>query len=119
MAEAIQEGSAMAISNGSYKNTFGTVAWTIGNPDTTSFLSGQAVCPGKADDMDLYRTELAGIYCIMIVVEKFCCFHDIKEGSIELGCDGLSALESVFEKGDQLFQDIPSYDLVASILSLR
>jgi len=30
----------------------------------------------------------------------------------------LSALESVFEKGDQLFQDIPSYDLVTSILSL-
>jgi thiamine phosphate synthase YjbQ (UPF0047 family) len=69
--------------------------------------------------MDSYRSELAGIYCIMIVVEKICCFHDIKEGSIELGCVGLSALESVFEKGDQLFQDISSYDLVTSILSLR
>jgi hypothetical protein len=50
MIEAIQEGSAMAISDGSYKNTFGTVAWTIGNPDTTSLLSGQAVCPGEADN---------------------------------------------------------------------
>jgi hypothetical protein len=82
MMEAIQERSAMAISDGSYKNTFGTAAWTIGNPDTTSLLSGQVVCQGKADDMDSYRSELAGIYCIMIVVEKFCCFHDIKEGSI-------------------------------------
>jgi hypothetical protein len=55
----------------------------------------------------------------MVVVKKFCGFHNITEGSIEIGCDGLSALDSAFEKGDQLFHDIPSYDLVSAILHLR
>jgi len=60
--------------------------------------------------MDLYRSELAGIYCIMVVLEKFCSFYSLSEGVIEIGCDGLSALDSVFEKGDQLFHDVPSFD---------
>ncbi|MFN9981748.1 MAG: hypothetical protein ACK53Y_17615, partial [bacterium] len=82
-------------------------------------VSGKAVCPGADEDMDLYRSELAGIYCIMVVMEKFCSFYSLSEGVIEIGCDGLSALDSVFEKGDQLFHDVPSFDLVASILKLR
>jgi thiamine phosphate synthase YjbQ (UPF0047 family) len=119
LKEAILEGSAIAISDGSYKNFFGTASWTIGNLEVAALLSGQAVCPGAAPDMDSYRSELAGIYCIMAVVKKFCSFHHIKEGSIEIGCDGLSALDSAFERGDQLFHDIPSYDLVSAILQLR
>jgi len=116
---AILEGSAIAISDGSYKNFFGTVSWTIGNPEVAALLSGQAVCPGAAPDMDSYRSELAGIYCIMAVVKKFCSFHHIEEGSIEIGCDGLSALDIAFEKGDQFFHDVPSYNLVSAILQLR
>jgi hypothetical protein len=69
--------------------------------------------------MDSYRCELVGIYCIMVVVQKFCEYYHISKGSIELGCDGLSALESTFDKGDYLFHDIPSYDLISAILSLR
>ncbi len=94
------------------------MSWTIGNLEVAALLSGQAVCQGAEPDMDSYRSELAGIYCIMAVVKKFCSFHNMKEGSIEIGCDGLSALDSAFEKGDQLFHDIPSYDLVSAILHL-
>jgi hypothetical protein len=52
-------------------------------------------------------------------MEKFCCYHNLFEGYIELGCDGLSALDSAFEKGYNIFHDIPSNDLVAAILALR
>ncbi len=102
-----------------HKDTFGTTAWTIGDLDNIGLISGQAVCPGAAEDMDSYWSELAGIYCIMVVFQKLCFFHDFQEGTIELGCDGLSTLDSVFEKGVQLLQDIPSYDLVAAILRFR
>ncbi len=119
LLEALQDGSAIAISDGSHKVSFGTVAWTIGDTTNAGLVSGKAVCPGADEDMDLYRSELAGIYCIMVVLEKFCSFYSLSEGVIEIGCDGLSALDSVFEKGDQLFHDVPSFDLVASILKPR
>jgi hypothetical protein len=109
----------MAISDGSYKDAFGTAAWTIGDPDTVSLISGRAICPGEATDHDSYRSELACIYSIMAVLDKFFEYHHIKEGSIELGCDGKSALESVFEKGTQLFRDNLSCDLVAAIIRYR
>jgi len=43
LVEAIKEGSAMAISDGSYKSCYGTAAWTIGDPDTASILSAKVV----------------------------------------------------------------------------
>jgi hypothetical protein len=116
LKEALLDGTAIAISDGLHKDSFGTAAWTIGDLDNIGLISGQAVCPGAAEDMDSYWSELAGIYCIMVVFQKLCFFHDFQEGTIELGCDGLSTLDSVFEKGVQLLQDIPSYDLVAAIL---
>jgi hypothetical protein len=56
--EAIHEGSAIAISDGSYKNSFGTASWTIGNLEVAALLSGKAVCPGAEPDMDSYRRYL-------------------------------------------------------------
>jgi hypothetical protein len=109
----------MAISDGSYKETFGTATWTIGDPETVSFVSGKSICPGTACDHDAYRSELSGIFSILMVMKKFCEFRAISEGYITLGCDGKSALEKAFKTGTKLFKDIPSYDLVASILRLR
>jgi hypothetical protein len=34
--------------------------------------------------MDSYRCELVGIYCIMVVVQKFCEYYHISEGSLPL-----------------------------------
>jgi hypothetical protein len=119
LKEALRDRSAMAISDGSYKDSFGTASWTVGDPEIPDLISGLAVCPGNAKDMDSYRSELAGIYCIVAVMEKFCRYHNLLEGCIELGCDGLSALDSAFKKGYNIFHDIPSYDLVAAILALR
>jgi hypothetical protein len=62
----------MAISDGSYKDTYGTAAWTIGDPDSVSLISGRVISPGKASDHDSYRSELAGINSILAVMEKFC-----------------------------------------------
>lgn len=116
---ALREGTAMAISDGSYKDTYGTAAWMIGDPDTVSFISGKSICPGAACDHDAYRSELAGIHSIIAVMKKFCEYYDILDGSIELGCNGMCALELVFDKGTQLFKDVPSFDLVAAILRLK
>jgi hypothetical protein len=119
LIEAIKEGAAMAISDGYYKETFGTAAWVIGDPDNVAFISGRSICPGTPCDHDAYRSELAGIYSIMTVIDKFCAYYHITEGSIVLGCDGKSALETALGKGTLLFRDIPSFDLVAAIIRLH
>lgn len=119
LLEALKDGTAMAISDGSYKDTFGTAAWTIGNQETASIIAGKAVCPGAACDHDAYRGELAGIYSIMVIMERFCDNHNIKDCAIEIGCDGKSSLETALEKGTKLFRDIPSFDLVAAIMQLH
>jgi len=119
LVEAIKDGLAMAISDGSYKSCYGTAAWTIGDPDTASMLSAKVICPGTEDDHDAYRSELSGLYSIMMIIEKFCDFHEIKEGSIAIGCDGKSALETAFDSGTKLFRDVPSFDLVGAIMHLR
>jgi len=116
---ALHESTAMAISYGSYKDTFGMAAWSIGDLDTISIISGLVVCPGGPEDHNAYRSELTGLYCIMTILTKFFLFYSIEGGTIELGCNGLSALDTAFDKGDQLFQDIPSYDLAAAILRLQ
>jgi len=49
LISAIKEGTAMAISDGSYKDTLGTASWTIGDPDSVSYISGKSVCLSKGN----------------------------------------------------------------------
>jgi len=48
LATAIQTGataSVRAISDGSFKNTYGTAAWMIGTVEQDGLLAGKVVCP--------------------------------------------------------------------------
>jgi hypothetical protein len=108
-----------AISDGSFKNTWGTAAWTIGITEHKQYISGQVVCPGGADAHSSYRSELTGLYVILAIMNHFCEYYQIEEGSIEIGCDGLSALQTSFDQGLNLLSDIPDYDLIGAIYHMR
>jgi hypothetical protein len=48
LAEAIKSGvstNVMAVSDGSYKHTYGTAAWTLGSPELEDIIHGKVVCP--------------------------------------------------------------------------
>jgi hypothetical protein len=109
----------MAISDGSFKDGFGTAAWTIGTEETTDLISGRAICPGGPGDQSAYRSELTGLFYILSVVHHLCIFYNINEGHIEVGCDGYSALQTAMETTPSLNTDIPDYDLVGAIYTLR
>ncbi len=55
----------------------------------------------------------------MTIIHQLCHFYNFQDGQVEIGCDGLSALQTVFEHGTALTTDIPDYDLVGAILHLR
>ena len=48
--------------------------------------------PGYASDQSAYRSEIAGLYAIVLVVEIIKEVWGLTEGRILLGCDGKDAL---------------------------
>jgi hypothetical protein len=122
IASAIQsglQGSIMAVSDGLFKDCHGTAAWTIGTPDHSQFISGQVVCPGSTNDHSSYRSELTGLYVILSITNQLCDYYGITEGSIEIGCDGLSALQTSFDHEPYLTSDVSNYDMIGAIYHMR
>ncbi len=76
---------------------------------------GQVIAPGDSQDYSAYRSKLAGIFSIMVAVDKLCSFYGITAGEITLGCDGLSALNRAFSFVSILHPNEPSYDLLGAI----
>jgi hypothetical protein len=93
IANAIAQGEAIAVSNGSFKDLYGTVAWGFEGANDTGQISGAVVVPGSAKDQSSYRSELAGIYSILAFAKRLCVLYKMTTGSIELGCNGQSALD--------------------------
>jgi hypothetical protein len=112
-------GNIKAISDGSFKDTWGTAAWTIGITEHEQYISRRVVCPGGADAHSSYLSELTGLYVILAIMNHFCEYYQIDDGSIEIGCDGLSALQTSFDQGLNLLSDIPDYDLIGAIYHMR
>jgi hypothetical protein len=98
VTQAIIQGNAIAVCDGSYKDHFGTTAFVLQNGNNkTSRILGAHVTPGHPDAINPYRSELGGILAIVIVTEAIATFHDINKGTIKIGCDCQSGLVAVFE----------------------
>ena len=117
MAEAIENGTCVAVSDGSFKEEFGTAAWSIQGPTEVHLLTGSCIVPGHAKDQSAYRSELAGLYAIIIMIESVCEVFEIKKGVVEIGCDGISALKQGIVDSDVTNPHQPQFDLIAAIRS--
>jgi hypothetical protein len=122
LADAITFGLpalVIAVGDGSFKDTFGTAAWTVGTEQDGQLMAGRAVCPGGPEHQSSYRSELTGLYVILAITHQLCLYYKIEAGQIEIGCDGLSALQTALESFPSLSTDIPDYDLLGPIFYLR
>ena len=97
VAQAIKDGTCIAVSDGSYKNARGTACWIIEGPDPKYRVFCPHGIPGNATDQTAYRSELGGLYGISTMIKVLCDLHNIKQGETEIACDGLSALRRVTE----------------------
>jgi hypothetical protein len=59
-------------------------------------ILGANVSPGHREDQNPYRSEIGGIFAVVVVVEALVKFHDISQGTIELACDCESGLILIF-----------------------
>lgn len=66
--DCIKIGTNIAVSNGLFKSQFGTSCWILENDIGTERIIGLVDVPGSNDDDDAYRSELAGLYGISLVI---------------------------------------------------
>jgi len=112
---ALAEGDAIAVSDGSFKDTYGTATWVLEGNESAGRISGRVVCPDGASDQSSYCSELCGVYAVLTVVNNLCNYFQVKEDAITIGCDGLSALNSAFDSGDDANLEKPDFDIIAAI----
>ena len=62
------------------------------NSTGTERIVGLIDVPGHDDEHDAYRSEIAGLYGIVMAVKMLVTIGNISGAQIEIGCDGLSAL---------------------------
>ena len=97
LVAAIEAGTAIAVSDGSFKEVFGTAAWTIRGASNEAFLTGVNVVPGAPTDQSAFQSELAGLYGILMAITTLCDCHQITTGRVTVACDGEAALEYIFD----------------------
>jgi hypothetical protein len=114
---AIRSHTAIALSDGSYKDGYGTAAWVLEGENKHGRISGAAIVPGEGVDHSSYRSEVTGLYCIILVITRLFEYHKVEEGTITVGCDGQSALVTVFSKTMPAVTD-SCYDLLSNTFTL-
>jgi hypothetical protein len=118
LVEAIWKGEGIAVSNRSFKDTYGTAAWVVEGSSPAVRASGVVIAPGSERDHSSYCSELAGIYSTMVFVKHLCTFYHITNGSITLGCDGKSAIDKAFNEEDIIHVEDADQDLLRATRSL-
>jgi len=114
LATAIRNNEAVMVSDGSFKDQRGTAALVLQGATHTGEARAVNRVPGEPDDHDSFRSELSGLIGIATLVELLCEYFEITEGSVEVACDGLSALNDVFDLHRQVSTKTPHYDLVVA-----
>lgn len=118
LAQAIQSLTAMGVSDGSFKDQYGTAAWTIQAPNSMAHLTRVNIIPGAPNIQSAYKSELGGLYGIIVAVEALCEHYDIDSGSITIACDGESALHYAFDWENKWLLKTPHLDLILAIQTM-
>ncbi len=82
IAQALIQGTAIAVSDGSFKNQQGTSAFVIDGKSAVGRLVGVNVIPGDADSQSPHRSELGGVAGILEALHGTCEAHGVTEGRI-------------------------------------
>ena len=117
LASSIKEGTAIAVSDGSYKHLHGTAAWVIEGSSRESKISGIVITPGGDRDQSAYRSELAGLLAIFTMVKHNEQQFHLFSGSLQISCDGGSVLDIIFFRS-VFTVDTLSYDIITTIRSM-
>ena len=116
IVDDIANGTAVGVSDGSFKEEFGTTSWVIENASGTQRIMGNVLVPGFASDQSAYRSEIAGIYGLVMVTEAIKRLWGLEQGEITIECDGINALhESLDFRYKPISCNQQQFDLLSGI----
>ncbi len=95
VAAAIQEKTARAVCDGSYKDGHGTAGFCIHGDNPLLQVEGCNRTPGRREDQSAYRSELGGVVGTLLTLQSLCSVHKITTGAVELGLDCESAIKKI------------------------
>jgi hypothetical protein len=119
LVDAIKEGRAIAISDGSHKKVE-TASWRImSDNNEAEKWSGLHVTPGRKDDQSTFRSEIGGIYAMEVAIELLCKFFHISNGSVFFGSDCEAALYYMFDQNKKATATTNSFFLIMATTKVR
>jgi hypothetical protein len=80
LATAIRDGAAIEISDGPHKNYWGMASWRLmsSTADNRQWR-GLHITPGQKGDHSTFRSELGGIYAMLVAITLLCECFDIDQ----------------------------------------
>ena len=84
LAQAIIDGTAVAVSDASYKDLFGTAALVVEGPPTSHRANAVNITPGPIKEGDSTRCETGGLIGIMVLTMAICTVHNGRKVSIRV-----------------------------------
>jgi hypothetical protein len=116
LSDAIERSELIGISDGSYKDDMGTAAWRLFyiNSEDQQW-TGQLLGSGQPSYQSAFRSELAGLYAMITLVNLLVDYYEVPNGTVELACDGIQALECVFDMDKSVTAANNSYDLILAM----
>jgi hypothetical protein len=119
LAEAIECSEPIGISDGSFKDNMETAAWRLFDINLENQQwTGQLLVPGQSSNQSAFRSELAGLYLMLTIVHLLVEYYDVQSGTVELTCDGIQALEYVFDMDKSVTAANNSYDLIMAMRNM-
>ena len=106
------------VSDGSFKDQHGTTGIVLTNSVTGEKLTAATRVPGHPTDQSAYRSELAGLYAMLRIVEVLCFHSSLLAGSVDLASDNLSAIDKLQFNRPVVPSD-DHFDLLRAIQVLR
>ena len=119
IVQDIKTQTLVGVSDGSFKDGIGTASFIIENLKGTERIVGLIDVPGHEDEQDAYRSELAGLYGILVVIKQLESYCNRIGGHIIIACDGKGALFKAFDTLKNVSTKSPHYDILGGIHSLR
>ena len=82
IVQSLKDGTAIGVSDGSFKSRFGTACYIIENETGDERIVGLIDVPGFSDEHDAYRSELAGLLGLVMVTDILTKLGDVDEGGL-------------------------------------
>ena len=112
IATALQGGTCLAVSDGSFRRDRGTASTVIEGHNRKYNARADVWVSGPPEAQSAFRSELTGILATVLLVNSIAEYHSVGSGKIDFFCDGKSALTACFDEHQSTSCNKMHFDLI-------